>query len=144
MSSGAALTPAELAAKSAADAKAIADAKVAADKVAADAKAVADKAAGADAKKTGEVVTFDWTGAVGAGAFGLLIVVLLVIYGFVFSLGAASLSYAKYGSLLWAIVDFFFAYFYYPYYAFFLNQPATQPVLFGGKRGKSLMKRIFG
>ena len=137
MSSGAALTPTpeEIAEKVIAD-KAIAD-KAIADKIA------ADKVA-ADAKKTGEVVTFDWTGVIGAGAFGLLIVVLLVIYGFVFSLGASSLSYAKYGSLPWAIVDFFFAYFYYPYYAFFLNQPATQPLLFGGKRGKSLMKRIFG
>jgi hypothetical protein len=50
---------------------------------------------------------------------------------FVWNLGAAQLSYAKYGSVGWAILDFFFAAFYYPFYAFFLNTPTAT---MGGRR----------
>jgi hypothetical protein len=56
-----------------------------------------------------------------------------IIVGLVWHLGAASLSYAKYGSIGWAILDFFFATFYYPYYALVLNTPST-PSMFGGRR----------
>ena len=60
------------------------------------------------------------------------------VFSFIFLLiwhyGAASLSYAKYGSLGWAILDFFFATFYYPYYALFLNTPTA--TMMGGRRRK--------
>jgi hypothetical protein len=42
------------------------------------------------------------------------------------------LSYAKYGSIGWAILDFFFATLYYPYYALVLNTPT--PTMMGGRR----------
>jgi hypothetical protein len=51
---------------------------------------------------------------------------------FIWHMGAASLSYAKYGSIGWAILDFFFAVFYYPYYALVLNTPTATMV--GGRR----------
>ena len=54
---------------------------------------------------------------------------------FIWHLGAASLSYAKYGSIGWAILDFFFAVFYYPFYALVLNTP-TATVLGGRRRMK--------
>jgi hypothetical protein len=66
------------------------------------------------------------------GIFGMI---LSFIFIFVWHLGAASLSYAKYGSIGWAILDFFFATVYYPFYAFFLNTP-TAPPMMGGRRRK--------
>jgi hypothetical protein len=62
--------------------------------------------------------------------------VFLVVWYFLWNLGAASLSYAKYGSIGWAILDFFFAPFYYPYYALVLNTPAATMV--GGRRRTKL------
>jgi hypothetical protein len=63
--------------------------------------------------------------------------------------GAGYLSYQKYGSMAWAFLDFLFAYFYYPYYAFFLAKEASpspmMPAMIGGKRGgifKALSKLI--
>ena len=58
-------------------------------------------------------------------------IVIGIIWMFVWNLGAAQLSYAKYGSVGWAILDFFFAAFYYPFYAFFLNTPTAT---MGGRR----------
>lgn len=58
--------------------------------------------------------------------------VIAFVWLFVWNLGAASLSYAKYGSIGWAILDFFFAVFYYPFYAFFLNTPTA--TMTGGRR----------
>jgi hypothetical protein len=53
-----------------------------------------------------------------------------------FHIGAGYLSYQKYGSLGWAFLDFLFAYFYYPYYAFFLaKDPGPSMGMMGGKRG---------
>lgn len=49
------------------------------------------------------------------------------------SLAAAKLSYDKYQSPLWAFLDFFFAVFYIPYYAFFLNSPSS-PAMGGRQR----------
>jgi hypothetical protein len=54
---------------------------------------------------------------------------LLLILGPAVS--AAKLSYDKYGSFLWATLDFFFPVFYIPYYAFFLNTPTSST--FGGR-----------
>ena len=69
--------------------------------------------------------------AAGLGIFGMI---LSFIFVFVWHLGAASLSYAKYGSIGWAILDFFFATIYYPFYAFFLNTPTPPTSMFGGRR----------
>jgi len=64
------------------------------------------------------------------------LVVLWVIVGaipwFVYSYGAAKLSYAKFGSVGWSILDFIFAPIYYPYYAYFLDTSSTN--IFGGRR----------
>jgi hypothetical protein len=79
------------------------------------------------------------------GVFGVIAMIGLFFLLF-FHIGAGYLSYQKYASIPWAVVDFFFAYFYYPYYAFFLaSDPSPQPMgmiggmvkLFkGGKRRK--------
>jgi hypothetical protein len=70
----------------------------------------------------------------GLGVFG---VVIGTVVGFLFHLGAAYLSYAKYGSIGWAILDFFFATMYYPFYALVLNEPCNTPMsVLGGRRRK--------
>lgn len=56
--------------------------------------------------------------------FGVL---MYLIHG----IGAAKLSYDKYGSIFWAIPAFFFSAVYYPYYAFFVS---TRVPMFGGRR----------
>lgn len=85
-------------------------------------------------------------------ALTILVVIFLIIYVISFHVGAAMLSYHKYGSFFWAIVNFVFAWFYYPFYAFFLdtNTPpvATAPTttetmvggvikMFGGRRRRN-------
>lgn len=50
-----------------------------------------------------------------------------------FHLGAAYLSHAKYHSFGWAVFDFFFASFYYPFYALYLNTETPIPMM-GGRR----------
>lgn len=64
----------------------------------------------------------------GAGIFSILFTIA-------FHAGAAYLSYQKYQSGLWALIDFFFAFFYYPYYSFFLaSAPGpSQSVIMGGR-----------
>lgn len=56
--------------------------------------------------------------------------ILGFIFAVVFSYGAAKLSYDKYRSVGWAVLDFFFSWFYYPYYAIVLNAPTY----IGGRR----------
>ncbi len=77
------------------------------------------------------------TAGLSVSAFGFLLIFPIVLT-IVFHFGAAYLSYQKYQSGLWALVDFFFAVFYYPYYAFFLaSAPApSQGVFAGGRRRK--------
>jgi hypothetical protein len=70
----------------------------------------------------------------GMGALAIVSLVFGIIVGIVWHLGAASLSYAKYGSIGWAILDFFFASFYYPFYALVLNTPSTPTTMLGGRR----------
>ena len=67
--------------------------------------------------------------------------VFAIVFTIVFHLGAGYLSYQKYGSIGWAILDFFFAVFYYPFYAFFLNTPAapSYPMMGGMMKGLSRM-----
>lgn len=68
-------------------------------------------------------------GAAFVGIFSL-------IFFLAFHIGAGYLSYQKYGSMMWAVIDFIFAYFYYPYYAFFLAKDVPPQTMFGGRRLK--------
>ena len=91
----------------------------------------------------GTAVTLAPGSAVTMGAFGVLALIPLMFL-FVFHLGAAYLSYQKFGSMMWAVVDFIFAYFYYPYYAFFLTSTPTEvapmtPMAMVGGMAKALM-----
>jgi hypothetical protein len=80
------------------------------------------------------------------GSYLLFITVLFLFFIFVYSFGAAKLSYAYNTSVgssmafLWAILAFFFSGFYYPYYAFFVSPVgAAAPVpvsMMGGRRKK--------
>ena len=65
---------------------------------------------------------------------GLLTIVAALggIFGLLIHFAAAKLSYDKYQSWPWAILDFFFAFIYIPYYAFLLNTP-TSSSTFGGR-----------
>jgi len=67
---------------------------------------------------------------VGYSLFTTIYVILAFVFYVAFSYGAAKLSYDKYRSVGWAIVDFFFSTFYYPYYAIVLNAPTY----IGGRR----------
>ena len=60
-----------------------------------------------------------------------VLAIIPALFALFFHLGAAYLSYKKYASIGWAIVDFFFAVFYYPYYAFFLagDSNPTAPLM---------------
>lgn len=73
-----------------------------------------------------------------AGIFGLFAGVGLfsLVFFLLFHIGAGYLSYQKYGSMLWAVLDFLFPYFYYPYYAFFLAKDMPPQTMFGGRRFK--------
>lgn len=75
-------------------------------------------------------------------AYGTLMVVFSVLFALFFSLGAALLSYRKFQSLGWAFLDFWFPYFYYPYYAFFINEaPPPSTGILGMTGGmKKVMK----
>ena len=64
----------------------------------------------------------------------MLSVSMGVIVHLIFSYGAAKLSYDKFGSVGWAILDFFFSWIYYPYYALFLNTPSPALGIVGAAR----------
>lgn len=69
----------------------------------------------------------------GANTVQLVIAIFIFIMPMlIFNFGAAKLSYDKYGSIGYSILDFIFSTFYYPYYAFFLNEPVYLQQ--GGKR----------
>ena len=75
-------------------------------------------------------------------SWGTFIVTLLtvflvpIIFGFIFAYGAAKLSFDRYGSFGWALLDFVFPMFYYPYYAIFVSKPASaSPTILGAMRG---------
>ena len=71
------------------------------------------------------------------------LMVVAAIPLFIFHLGAAYLSYQKYHSILWALLDFVFAYFYYPYYSFFLSGvPATPPPMMGGVKLAKMLGKL--
>lgn len=83
-------------------------------------------------------------GAGTLGAVGLITGLLFTAYMIAFHAGAAYLSYQKFGSVLWAILDFFFPYFYYPYYAFAYAGPSQNAqTLLGGARRRMVRSRGF-
>lgn len=84
--------------------------------------------------------TPDW---LKVGSIGIMVIGILVsLYFFAFHLGAAVLSFQKYGSFLWAILDFFFPYFYYPYYAFVVSKEPTPVEMVGGARRRPVFRRL--
>jgi hypothetical protein len=82
---------------------------------------------GANAPGSINLVSSGWV------VFGII---LSLLPWFLVSYGAAKLSFNKYQSYGWAILDFFFAGFYYPYYAYFIDSPhyPTAPAAIGGRR----------
>ena len=97
--------------------------------VAAAAKATADAKTAAATPPAPEPVSW------GAFITTLLTVFLVpIIFGLLFAYGAAKLSFDKYGSFGWALVDFVFPMFYYPFYAVVLNKPSS-PSIMGAMRG---------
>ena len=65
---------------------------------------------------------------------GILAIVFSVIVFIIYGYGAARLSFNTFGSYFWSVVAFLLAPFYYPYFGIFISSPATQPILFGGRR----------
>lgn len=75
--------------------------------------------------------------ATGFGAILGGLAILPIVFLIVFHVGAGYLSFQKFGNWGWAFLDFLFAYFYYPYYAFFLASPQpAEPInaMMGGLR----------
>ena len=56
------------------------------------------------------------------------------VFAFLLHAAAAKLSYDKYQSPFWAVIDFIFGTIYIPYYAFFLNTPSTPAPMMGGRK----------
>ncbi len=77
-----------------------------------------------------------------ASGWGIVGIIVSVFVAFLWHFGAASLSYAKYGSIGWAILDFFFATLYYPFYALVLNTPSSSMAspMVGGRSLRWLRK----
>lgn len=73
------------------------------------------------------------SGSSAMGAGGIAITVLSVLVVLVYYIGAAKLSYDKYGSIGWAFLAFIFAPIYYPVYAYFVSSRSTVGML-GGLR----------
>jgi hypothetical protein len=76
-------------------------------------------------------------------AYGTLMLIFSILFAIFFSLGAALLSYRKFQSFGWAFLNFWFPYFYYPYYAFFINEappPSTGILGMTGGGMKKIMK----
>lgn len=80
--------------------------------------------------------------ATGFGAILGGLAILPIVFLIVFHAGAGYLSYQKFGNWGWAFLDFLFAYFYYPYYAFFLTGPSAQPAPINTMMGG--VAKIFG
>ncbi len=78
----------------------------------------------------------------------MAIAIIPLIFTIIFHAGAAALSYQRNQSMAWAVLHFFLAVFYYPYYAFTQPSPAAPapaaPALLptvqsAGKRLRSLL-----
>ena len=87
---------------------------------------------------TTPILTGTTTPSTGVGALFGLFALIPILFLIAFHVGAGYLSYQKYGSIGWAILDFLFAYFYYPYYAFFLATPPAPTGFIGG------LKKLMG
>jgi uncharacterized RDD family membrane protein YckC len=59
----------------------------------------------------------------------IAMVVINVLVAIVYCYGAARLSYNTFGSMGWAVVAFFLAPLYYPYYGIFVSQPTPPSML---------------
>ena len=93
-------------------------------------KTATPPAAGADGGATTVAVSSGWGAVMGVA------VLIPALFLLAFHVGAGYLSYQKYSSIGWAFLDFIFAYFYYPYYAFYLaKDPGPSMGLIGGRRG---------
>ena len=76
------------------------------------------------------------------GTYLVAITGFFLVTAFLYSFGAAKLSYAYNTSIgssstfLWSILAFFFSGFYYPYYAYFVNPVGATPAaaMMGGRR----------
>lgn len=82
-----------------------------------------------------------------SSAVGIITIIISSLILFLWHFGAARLSYLKYGSIGFAILDFIFATIYYPYYALFLAEgtaaaPATGVMMGGGRMVKKMMKLL--
>ena len=93
-----------------------------------------------DPKKKPEAETTLVAPDTGFGAILGGLAIFPIVFLIIFHGGAAYLSYQRYHSGLWAALDFLFAYFYYPYYAFFLAntpgniEPSPINAMMGGLR----------
>lgn len=81
----------------------------------------------------------DWTWYIFNTAWGAV----PIVFGLLFSGGAAYLSYQRNQSVGWAILAFFFATIYYPYYAFVLSgssssTPLAPSIMTAGRKLKKL------
>ncbi len=81
----------------------------------------------------------------GFGALNSIVLLIPALFLIAFHVGAGYLSYQKYGNMGWAFLDFLFAYFYYPYYAFFLAKepaPSALPAMLGGGKKGGFLKTL--
>ena len=77
-------------------------------------------------------------------AYGTLMLIFSILFAIFFSLGASLLSYRKFQSFGWAFLNFWFPYFYYPYYAFFINEaPAPSTGILGMTGGMKKIMKLF-
>jgi positive regulator of sigma E activity len=81
----------------------------------------------------GVKVNLDWNAM---GTASIVYIVVVLVFVLIYSLGAAKLSYDHFQSVLWGVLAFIFAPFYYPYYAFMYSSPAA-PSMFGGRKRMS-------
>jgi hypothetical protein len=72
--------------------------------------------------------------SVGITLGSMMTISVSLIAHLIFSYGAAKLSYDMFGSVGWAILDFIFSWFYYPYYALFLNKSSPALGIVGARR----------
>ena len=120
------------------DPKAATD-KAAAEKAAAE-KAAADKAAADKAAPNTGAIILDhpifhaWTSA--GTVFQIIMFILFTLLPWIIvAYGAAKISWSVNQSPFWAVIDFLFAGFYYPYYAYFqLPQPGIMGALGAARR----------
>jgi hypothetical protein len=64
----------------------------------------------------------------------IVYMLFFLVWLVLFHWGAAKLSYDTFGSVGWGVLDFFFPYLYFPYYALFVSAPKPASIIpgFGG------------